>query len=75
VTTRLTRPDLVATLLPIADACLDHAQLDDADPVIVKASVVLAALMGGLEGRTAALDALAIQAGLICEHELGLHHG
>lgn len=68
----MTIAELAAQLAPIA-----HAALAEDDPDVQRAAIVLAALMGCIDdgGDRAALDPLAIAAGLICEHMTGRHNG
>jgi hypothetical protein len=69
----MTLDELAAALAPVADEAL----AEHIDPNVVKAGTVLAALMGAIAGGgavdLAVLDALAIHAGLICEHRNGMH--
>jgi hypothetical protein len=68
----LTLTDLAAALAPITDAALTSD-----DPDVMKLSTVLAAIMGAIAGGGTpdrqVINALAVNAGLICDHRSGLH--
>lgn len=69
----MTLRDLEAALAPIADATAG----EQADPNVVKLGIVLNAILGAIAGGgepdQQVVDALAIHAGLICEHRSGRH--
>ncbi len=68
----MTLDDLATALAPVADAAHQST-----DPDVQKLSIVLGAILGAIAGGgepdREVLDALAIHAGLICEHRSGLH--
>jgi hypothetical protein len=69
----MTLDELAAVLGPLTDAAL--ASTDE--PNVTKLGIVLSAIMGAIEGGgdpdQEVIDALAIQAGLICQHRTGRH--
>jgi len=68
----MTLHELATALAPIAAEALD----EQTDPDVKKASVVLAALMGAIDGGEPDREVLAVMAinsGLICDHRLGKH--
>jgi hypothetical protein len=67
----MTRRELARVLEPITNDALESTEAD-----VMKVSVILAAIMGAIDGDDVdheALDALAIPAGMICEHRAGKH--
>lgn len=66
----MTLPELAAALEPITNEALASH-----DPDVVKASIVLAALMGAIDGGidTEAFTALWVMAKLVCDHRSGRH--